>query len=69
VTSLSAGLQQFYIESTEPFNRVILVSLPSGYAIDNLTSKAVPEPSTLALFAFGLAGLGFTTRPGRRKLS
>lgn len=33
---------------------------------DNVTINAVPEPSSIALLAFGLAGMGVLLRPGRR---
>ncbi len=40
-----------------------------GFTLDNLqfTVADVPEPTTLALFAFGLAGLGFMTRRRRNR--
>lgn len=48
-------------------------SVPGGggslFALLNINTthaEAVPEPATLALFAFGLAGLGFMTRRRRR---
>ena len=35
----------------------------------DLRSTAIPEPGTLALFGFGLLGLGFAARRRRRKLA
>lgn len=50
------------------FTNLISVELPSqyGYSIDNIVVESVPEPTTLFLFAAGLAGL-YTQRRVIRK--
>jgi PEP-CTERM motif len=45
----------------------VQITFTSGieaWAVDNMRVTAVPEPATLALFAFGLAGLALRRSRG-----
>jgi hypothetical protein len=57
--------------ATLPFNGVAqsitFGSVANVAAIDNVTINLVPEPSSVALMAFGLAGVGALTRLARRR--
>jgi hypothetical protein len=66
----SADTNEFYFSSDLSFDRFVL-STPGGYAIDDITLDsvaAVPEPTSLALFALGMALMAAgRCRAGRMK--
>jgi hypothetical protein len=56
----------FLFTDGDLFDRIVLTSTDYAFESDNHAfgnvTKAVPEPGTLALFAFGLMGMGVTAR-------
>lgn len=77
-TGGTADLTQWYLESTDAFNKVTVMTVAGsggrGYAIDNLTleagSSSVPEPATLAIWSLlgmAIGGYGLKRRYQRAK--
>ena len=59
--------RRLFVRGTEAFNGPRLENL-DGFELP-LLMPSVPEPTTLTLFATGLAGLGFMMRRRRRGTS
>jgi len=64
LTTLTTGLFQFGSAGLYDFSPTSGAMSPRGQTFDNfvITDLSIPEPLTLGLFGFGLAGLAFSMR-------